>query len=349
MQSEFDLTPLMPWYSCIEACQFMILDVPMSGNNVRYSTHMVFILLTDLRSLALTCIIHMCFKDGLHFKFNSGQFIRLPTELPTVSILESSGLPTELPTISINGRSTCIWQPNLHGKIPMGKPMGSPLLCPLSCPLFPYIEVVGSIICMAKFQWAARGQPSPLPTELPTFSYLEIFGSPLSCPLRYQLFPYMEVVCSLNWMAIFPCAAYSVAQVQPNGNELCSSTVFFSYRHVTHTAKVICHVPGPVTRWQLHPKAKIIRKGKLKKLATFSFCYIFIFELLLRFICWKAVINLEQLLYLKLYCGYKYTRPCGMNRILGPNNNNYRWMVILISFARTPLTPKEGKQAKNSK
>ena len=27
----------------------------------------------------------------------------------------------------------------------------SPLRCPLSCPLFPYMEVVGSLICMAKF------------------------------------------------------------------------------------------------------------------------------------------------------------------------------------------------------
>ena len=37
--------------------------------------------------------------------FNSGQFSGLPTELPTISILVSSGLPTdlatELPTISV--------------------------------------------------------------------------------------------------------------------------------------------------------------------------------------------------------------------------------------------------------
>ena len=60
-------------------------------------------------------------KDGVHFKFNSGQFSGLPTELPTFSILESSGLrtelPTELPTISIYGSSE---QPNLYGKISMG-------------------------------------------------------------------------------------------------------------------------------------------------------------------------------------------------------------------------------------
>ena len=46
---------------------------------------------------------------------------------------------------------------------------------------------------MAKFPWAARGQPTPLPTELPTFSYLKVVGCPLSC----QLFPYKEVVAAL--------------------------------------------------------------------------------------------------------------------------------------------------------
>ena len=55
------------------------------------------------------------------------------SELPTISILESSGLPTELPTelptIFVYSSSG---QPYLHGKIPMG----SPLHCPLSCPLF---------------------------------------------------------------------------------------------------------------------------------------------------------------------------------------------------------------------
>ena len=41
------------------------------------------------------------------------------------------------------------------------------LSCPLSCPLFPYMEVVGSLICMAKFPWAAHGQPTQLPTCSP--------------------------------------------------------------------------------------------------------------------------------------------------------------------------------------
>ena len=53
----------------------------------------------------------------------SGQFSGLSTELPTISILESSGLPTELhtelPTISVYGSSG---QPYLRGKIPMGSP-----------------------------------------------------------------------------------------------------------------------------------------------------------------------------------------------------------------------------------
>ena len=94
----------------------------------------------------------------------------------------SSWLPNELPTVSIYGSSG---QPYLHGKIPMG----SPLRCPLSCPLFPYMEVVGSL---------------------------------LSCPL----FPYMEVVGSLICMAKFPWAAHSVAHVQPTGSEVGSSPFF---------------------------------------------------------------------------------------------------------------------------
>ena len=79
----------------------------------------------------------MCYKflacESKMASIFSGQFSGLPNELPTISILESSGLPTELhtelPTISVYGSSG---QPYLHGKIPMG----SPLHCPLSCPLF---------------------------------------------------------------------------------------------------------------------------------------------------------------------------------------------------------------------
>ena len=124
-----------------------------------------------------THVLHvscMWIKYVFHFEFNSGQLSGMPTELPTNSILESSRLPT-ISVYAISG------QPNLHGKIPMG----SPLRCPLSCPLFPYMEVMGSLICMAKFPWAAHSAAywaahffifgsSRLPTELPTVS---IYGS----------------------------------------------------------------------------------------------------------------------------------------------------------------------------
>ena len=157
----------------------------------------------------------MWIKDDFHFQFNSAQVSGLPTELPTISKLESSGLPTELPTVSISvisgqsnlhgkipmgspwaAHSTAHWathffifgssglptelptvslegssgQPNLHSKIPMGIPwaahsaahwaahyfnileaVGCLLSGPLSCPLLPYTELVGSLICMAKF------------------------------------------------------------------------------------------------------------------------------------------------------------------------------------------------------
>ena len=90
--------------------------------------------------------------------------------------------------------------------------------CPLSWPLFPHMEVVGSLIWMAKFPSAAHGQPTPLPTELPTFQYLEAVGCQLSCPLSCPLFPYMEVVGSLICMAKFPWAAHG----QPTPLPTCS-------------------------------------------------------------------------------------------------------------------------------
>ena len=55
------------------------------------------------------------------FPYENEKFSGLPTELPSISILESSWLPTELPTelptISVYGS---VGQPYLHGKIPMG-------------------------------------------------------------------------------------------------------------------------------------------------------------------------------------------------------------------------------------
>ena len=93
----------------------------------------------------------------------------------------------------------------------VGSSVGCPLNCPLfrylkeaGCPLYPYMELVGSLICMAKFPWAAHWQTTPLPNELPTFSYFESVGCLLSCPL----FPYMEVVGSLICMAKFPWTAH---------------------------------------------------------------------------------------------------------------------------------------------
>ena len=168
----------------------------------------------------------MWIKDGSNFKFNSGQFSGLPTELPTISIFESSGLstelPTELPTISIYGSS---WPALFAWQNPQGHTM---VLSQLSCPLSPYIEVVDSLFCTAKFPlaansaapWAAHffivgrcGLPSKLSTELPTFAYMEVVGS---------------LIC----MAKFPRAAHG----QPTPLQTCSpwaakwaASLFFPY------------------------------------------------------------------------------------------------------------------------
>ena len=104
-----------------------------------------------------------------------------------ISILKSSVLPTELS-------------------------------CPLSCPLYPYMEVVGSLICMAKFPWAAHFTHCPL--SCPLFSYLVAMGCLLSCPL----FPYMEVVGSPICMAKFLWAAHG--QPTPLPTELPTFFIF---------------------------------------------------------------------------------------------------------------------------
>ena len=80
-----------------------------------------------------------------------------------------------------------IFSGQFSGLIPYLKVVGCPLSCTLCCPLYPYMEVhvVGSLICMAKFPWAAHSTAhraahfftfgsSWLPTELPTAS---IYGS----------------------------------------------------------------------------------------------------------------------------------------------------------------------------
>ena len=216
-----------------------------------HDVHSVCFVNTDLRSLTITCIIYthvlqmscMWIKDGFHFKFNSAQVSGLPTELPTISILESSGLPTELPTelltVSIYVSSG---QPNLHGKIPMGSPL---LLstelptfsylevvgCPLSCPLFPYKEVVGSLICMAKFPWAAMGSPLHCPLSCQLFSYFGSSGLPTELPTEL---PTVSIYGSSGQTNLHgkipmgsPQATNSVANVQPMGSEVGSSPVFF--------------------------------------------------------------------------------------------------------------------------
>ena len=115
--------------------------------------------------------------------------------------------------------------------------MGSQLRCPLSCPLIPCMEVVGGLICMAKFPRAAHGQP----TALPCFSYLEAVGCLLSCPLRCPLFQYMEVVSQIC-MAKFTRAAHSVANVQPMGREVGSCLVFSVWVYIYSTQKETHHL-----------------------------------------------------------------------------------------------------------
>ena len=161
-----------------------------------HNVYSVCFVITDVRSLTITYIIYthvlqmscMWIKDGFQFKFISGQLSGLPTELPAISILESSGVLTELPTVSIYGSSG---QPNLHGKIPMG----SPLRCPLSCPLFSYLEAVGCLLSC------------PLGT-------VSIYGSSGQPNLHGKI----SMGC--------PRAAHSVAHVQPMGSEVGSSPVF---------------------------------------------------------------------------------------------------------------------------
>ena len=81
--------------------------------------------------------------------------------------------------------------------------MGRTFRCQLSCPISPYMEEMDSLICTAKFPWAAHGQHTPLTTDLPTFSYFEEVG----CPL----FQYMEQVGILICMTKCPLATHSAA------------------------------------------------------------------------------------------------------------------------------------------
>ena len=182
---------------------------------------------------------YMCYKSlacesKMASIFNSGQFSGLSTELPTISILESSGLPTELhielPIISIYGSSG---QPFLHGKIPMGSPwaahstthwavhfffiFGSSWLPPIS--IYgssgqPYLHGKIPKAAHSAAHWTAHFLifgSSGLPTELPTVSIYGSSGQPNlhgKIPIGSQR------------------AAHSVAHVQPMGSEVGSSPVF---------------------------------------------------------------------------------------------------------------------------
>ena len=148
---------------------FISLDVAMSCCTI-FKTHDVYsvcFVITDLKSLTIyhAIYIHMCYKflacESKIVSIFSGQFSGLPTELPTISILESSGLPTELhtelPTISVYGSGG---QPDLHGKIPTALPTA-----------LPAVSIYGS-----------SGQPTELPTELPIVSIHGSSGQPTERP-----------------------------------------------------------------------------------------------------------------------------------------------------------------------
>ena len=48
--------------------------------------------------------------------------------------------------------------------------------------------------------------------------------------------------------------------------------------------------------------------------------------------------------FLKLYCGFKYTRLCMINHILGLKQHNYRWMVML-GFIRKGSANLKGRES----
>ena len=129
---------------------------------------------------------------------SSGLPTALPTKLPTISVYGKSGQPNLhgntpmgiplrcqlscplfqymevvgcLICVAIpmgspwTAHSTSHWAAHFfifrNCMLPNDLPMDSPLHCPLSYPRFHIWKSVGSLICMAKFPWAA---PTPLPT-----------------------------------------------------------------------------------------------------------------------------------------------------------------------------------------
>ena len=187
----------------------------------------------------------MCYKflacESKMASIFSGQFSRLPTELPTISILDKSGLPTELhtelPTISVYGRSG---QPNLHCKIPMGSPWAVHSTAHLAAHFFTF----GSSWLPSVSIYGSSGQPNlhgeiPMGSQLrcplscPLFPYMEVVGSLLSCQLSCPLFPYIKVVGSLICMSKFPWAAHGQPTPLPTCSPLtekwAAPLFFFSY------------------------------------------------------------------------------------------------------------------------
>ena len=113
---------------------------------------------------------------------------------------------------------------------PYLKVMDCPPSCPLSCPLYSYMEVVGSLICMSKFPWAAHWQPTRLPTELPTFFIFGRSGLPTELPTEVPTVSIYGSSGQPNLHGEIPMggsrAAHSVAHVHPMGSEVGSSPVF---------------------------------------------------------------------------------------------------------------------------
>ena len=106
------------------------------------------------------------------------------------------------------------------------QPVGSPLRCPLLytgkiSPSFyiPYMEVVGSLICIAKFAWASHGQPIPLPTCSPWAAkwaaplFFRIWGLRCSLVLLWHR-KYHSTVSTLYLSMLFYKFGYSYVRLQ---------------------------------------------------------------------------------------------------------------------------------------
>ena len=161
-----------------------------------HDVHSVCFVNTDVRSLTIICIIYTCYKC-LACESNMASILNL-------KVGSSVGYPLNCPLF------------------PFLKVVGYQLRCQLSCPLYPYMAVVDSLICMAKFPWAANEQRTPLPTELPTFFMFGSSGLPTELPPVSIYGSSGQLIC----MAKFPWAAHE--QPTPLPTELPT----FSYLEV---------------------------------------------------------------------------------------------------------------------